>query len=161
LDSAPLFKRIRRDEPWDGGSNAKQTGIQNPIFIAPADPQIDKPLANFTSYVAIVGLHTAWAGATPRKLSDFKDPSKTILLVEVVNSGIHWAEPRDLYVGQVSPGINPSIGQGISSANPRGAYVLFADGHTEFLPNSTDPKKLAEMLSIDGTSDQAKPESPR
>jgi prepilin-type processing-associated H-X9-DG protein len=153
LDEARLATLIRRDESWDGSNNAKWTGICPPTFIAPADPQNDKPRASFTSYVAIVGAHTAWSGATARKLSEFKNPSKTILLVEVANSGIHWAEPRDLYIGQMSTGVNSAVGQGISSANPRGAYVLFADGHIEFLPNSTDPKKLVEMLDLDGPHD--------
>ncbi len=147
-DLAPL---VHRDEAWDGPSNSKWSHVVLSLFDCPDDPQNAGSLSNLTSYLAVVGPHTAWAGATPRKLSDFKDPSKTILLVEVANSGIHWAEPRDLYVGQMAPGINPKVGQGISSGHLGGdVTVFFADGAVRFLPANTDPKKLAELLDLDG-----------
>jgi hypothetical protein len=155
MDNNYLAKAIRKDEAWDGPNNAKSTSVCQMSYLAPSDPQIDKSPANFTSYVAVVGPRAAWSGATPRKLSDFKNPSKTILLVEIAHSGIHWAEPRDLYVGQMAPGINPKVGQGISSDDAGGAHVLYADGSIEFLPDTTDPKKLAELLDIDGPHDTA------
>jgi prepilin-type processing-associated H-X9-DG protein len=151
LDQANLAQTIHMDEPWDSPNNAKSTQLCLVLFNCPDDPQNAGGLSNLTGYLAVVGPHTAWSGATPRKLSDFKDPSKTILLVEVADSGIHWAEPRDLYVGQMSAGINPKVGQGISSGHPGGAVtVLFADGAVQFLPADTDPKKLAELLDLDG-----------
>ncbi len=115
-------------------------------YSCPSDqPQIELPI---TDYVAIVGPNTAWSGTTGRKLSEFKDPSKTILVVEVAEPGINWAEPRDLYVGQMAPGINPKSGQGVSSFHKGGANVLFADGHVEFLTDDTDPKRLAAMFDV-------------
>ena len=42
-----------------------------------------------TSYVAVMGRDTAWAGDKPRKLADIgKEASTTIMLVEVTHSGI-------------------------------------------------------------------------
>jgi prepilin-type processing-associated H-X9-DG protein len=150
MDEQPLAKKIRSDEAWDGPNNSQPTQYGLFTFACPSDPQLAGSSCNVTDYVAVVGPHTAWSGAKPRKLSDFKDPSKTILLVEVANAGIHWAEPRDLYVGQMSPGINSKVGQGISSDHSGGAHVLFADGSVDFLPDTTDPKKLGEMLDLDG-----------
>ena len=111
---------------------------------------------SYTSYLAVVGPNTAWPGAKASKLADFADPSKTILVVEVANSGINWAEPRDLYVGQMAAGVNSKSGQGISSAHPGGAEALFADGHIEFIPDDIDPKKLAEMFEIRPPANSAK-----
>ena len=151
-----LAKMVHSDEAWDGPNNTKWAERCVAGFNCPDDPQPSGSASRLTSYLGVVGPHAAWSGATPRKLSDFKNPSKTILLVEVAHAGVHWAEPRDLYIGQMSPGINPSVGQGISSGHAGGgANVLFADGAVRFLPNSTDPKKLAEMLDLDGCSDQA------
>jgi hypothetical protein len=147
---------VHHDEAWDGPNNAKWSQVIFPLFSCPDEPESAGTASNFTSYLAVVGPHTAWSGAKPRKLSDFKDPSKTILLVEVANSGIHWAEPHDLYIGQMAPGINPKTGQGISSGHPgETVTVMFADGAIRFLPATTDPKKLAEMLDLDGCNDQA------
>lgn len=150
LEEGNLYKSIHKDEAWDGPNNAKLTDSHLEAFGCPENRDSTKPPPTSTNYLAVVGPHTAWTGAKPRKRSDFKDPSKTILVVQVVNSGIDWAEPRDLYIGQMPFAINPTAGQGISSNRPGGALVLFADAHVDFLENSTDPKKLAEMLDIDG-----------
>lgn len=156
LDQTNIRNAIRSDEAWNGANNAKWSQVVLTFFNCPDDPQFAGGASNLTSYLAVVGPHTAWSGTKPRKSSDFKDPSKTILLVEVANSGIHWAEPRDLYIGQMAPGINPKIGQGISSGHPNGTVnILFADGSIRSLPPTTDPKKLAEMLDLDGCNDQA------
>jgi prepilin-type processing-associated H-X9-DG protein len=101
-----------------------------------------------TDYVAIVGPNTAWPRAKGSKLSDFKDPSKTILVVEVTNSGISWAEPRDLSL--------EVIAKGILSNHVGGFDAVFADGHVEFIPDDIDPKKLAEMFEINPLPDAAK-----
>lgn len=155
LEEQHLAKSIRRDEAWDGPNNVKLAQTDLEVFSCPENRDSTKPPPTTTAFLAVVGPHTAWAGAKPRKLSDFKDPSKTILIVEVDNSGINWAEPRDLYIGQMPPEINPAAGQGISSVHRGGALVLFADCHVESLPNTTDPKKLAEMLDLDGCNDQS------
>jgi len=49
-----------------------------------------------TSYFAVVGPNAAWAGEKPRKLADFgTNAASTVMLVEVANSDIAWAEPED------------------------------------------------------------------
>ena len=155
LDNANLARQIRSDEAWDSPNNAKSTATPMAVFICPDDRHRAKSTPTLTNYVAVVGPHTAWSGAKPRKLSDFNDPSKTILLVEVANSGIHWAEPRDLYIGQMPMAINPKIGQGISSDHPGGVNAEFVDGSVHFMPDTIDPEDLAELLDIDGKSNAA------
>ncbi len=144
LDHDSFYKAFHLDQAWDSAANRQLSQMGTDYFSCPADGQA----RTMTNYVAVVGPNTAWPGAKGSKLADFKDPSKTILLVEVANSGIHWAEPRDLYIGQMAPGVNPAGGQGISSEHKGGANVLFADGHVEFLPDDIDPKKFARMLEI-------------
>ena len=122
-----------------------------PLFDCPDDPQNAAPLSNMTSYLAVVGPHTAWAGAKPRKLSDFKDPSKTILLVEVANSGIHWAEPAICMSAKWRrASIRKSVREYRAVIRAATSTVLFADGAVHFFPQTTDPKKLAELLDLDG-----------
>ena len=67
--------------------------------ICPSDLSAYVPGANRTSYVAVVGRIAAWPGEKSRELGsvDFPGgPSNTIMVVEMANSGIQWAEPRDL-----------------------------------------------------------------
>jgi len=151
LGNNNLAQQLHRDEAWDGPNNSKLTQFALPVFNCPSDRRSGSWPSGMTSYVAAVGPNTAWSGTKPRKLSDFKNPGGTILVVEIANSGINWAEPRDLYIGQMPAGINPKVGQGLSSGHPDGAVnVFFADGSIRSLPSTTGPKKLAEMLDLDG-----------
>jgi prepilin-type processing-associated H-X9-DG protein len=98
----------------------------------------------------VVGPGTAWPGIEPVHLRDFTDgEDKTILVVEVADSGIHWMEPRDLHVVQMAPRINAPAGQGIRSRHPSmGAHVLFADAHIEWLSEDVTEDNLRAMLTI-------------
>lgn len=101
-----------------------------------------------TSYVAVVGPHTAWPGVASTRLSDFKHESKTILLIELPDSGIVWTEPRDVSICQFAVCTKSQSGEGIIGHHPGGFNALFADGHVELLPNDIDPEQLASMFDI-------------
>ncbi len=141
LDSdMSLYSSFNLNEPWDGPNNAARSRTLLTNYHCPSSSQ----QAPLTDYVAVIGPNTAWPGAKGNKLTDFKDPSKTILVVEVANSGIHWAEPRDLSIEKVA--------KGILSNHVGGFNAVFADGHVEFISDDIDPKKLAEMLEINPQS---------
>ena len=53
------------------------------------------------------------------------DPSQTILVVEVSDSDIHWAEPGDFELSKMAIGINKSDTEGVSSHHGR---ELFTSG---------------------------------
>ncbi len=148
LDGQSVLDKFNRTQAWNGPNNAAvSNGLPFNLFRCPSGP--DNP---FTNYLAIVGPNTAWPGATGRKLSEIKNPSRTILVIEVADSGINWAEPRDLTIDQIARGINPKTGLGPSSHHPGGVNALFADGHVEFLPEDIDPKELARMCDINPPS---------
>ena len=155
LDHNNLAQQFHRGEAWDGPNNSNLAKTVLPVFGCPSELGPRGWLSGMTSYVAVVGPNTAWSGTTPRKLSEFKNPGGTILVIEIANSGINWAEPRDLYIGQMPMAINPKIGQGISSDHPGGVNAVFVDGSVHFIPDTIDPKKLAELLDLDGCSDSS------
>jgi prepilin-type processing-associated H-X9-DG protein len=142
--STKLYSSFNLNEPWDGPNNGLRSQTMFTIYHCPVSAQ-QPPL---TDYVAVVGPNTAWPGAKGSKLSDFKDPSKTILVVEVANSGINWAEPRDLSVEEIVKGIRGNHAGGFNA--------VFADAHVEFISDDIDPKKLAEMFEINPRGDQPK-----
>ena len=148
LDLEGLYKQYHFDEPWDGPKNRKLHSIPMPIYRCPSDGPVSQTMS---SYVAVVGAGTAWPGATSAKLADFSDgANQTIMLVEMVNSGIHWMEPKDLDFAKMPMAINAKSGKGISGEHARGANVAFADGHIEFLKDDTSPALFRALLTIHG-----------
>jgi hypothetical protein len=150
-----FYDRYDFTEPWNGPHNsalAREFGRPG-VFQCPADPGLAREGGGAdTSFVAIVGPHTCWPGATPITIRDITDgSSNTLLVVESHRSGIHWLEPRDLHVLQMAPTINPAGGQGISSAHGRqgGAEVGLADGAARFISETTDQETLRRLIERD------------
>jgi len=149
IDQRNLYKQYRFDEPWDGPNNiALANATSWPSFYR-------CPSSNWngeTNYFAVVGPQTIWPGTKTTKMSDIKDgTANTIMLVEVHNSGIHWMEPRDLDISQMSMSVNPHTGSGISSAHPGGwAHVALASGETRAIDHTAPPQALRAALTIAG-----------
>ena len=102
IEEGTLYRTYHFDEPWNGPRNSKLSQVELRLFQCPDD----RPKPFETSYVAIIGPGTAWSVPGGAKLSDITDgPENTILLVEMKNSGIKWAEPRDLDLNNLPPGI--------------------------------------------------------
>jgi hypothetical protein len=152
LEQKALYDNYRLDEPWDGPNN-RQIAAELKIFMCGSD---QRGIAGQTSYVAVVGPGTAWAGAKSVKFEEITDGiSNTILLVEVHNSGIHWMEPRDLDASQMAMAINANPARkgvipGISSGHPGVAQAAMADGSVRALPDDTPPATVRAMLTIAG-----------
>jgi prepilin-type processing-associated H-X9-DG protein len=149
LDRNELYEMYRFDEPWDGPNNSKLHDLIGDAFRCPQDHSGAR--STETSYVAVVGPNTIWPADHVVKLDDVTDGlSSTLLVVEIANSGIHWMEPRDLHVSQMTRTINGKSGQGISSAHPGGAVVGFADGRVRFLGETTPAATIEALLTIRG-----------
>ncbi len=150
LDQQSLYTQYRFDEPWDGPHNRKLADSIVPVYNCPSDEHGGSKTGTLTmtNYVAVVGPETAWPEQGAMTIDDFTDgTSNTILLVEVANSGIHWMEPRDLHVLQMTPVLNAKSGQGISSRHPGGANVLLGDGTVRFVPARLTSDELRAWLT--------------
>ena len=104
-----------------------------------------------TSYVAIVGPRTMWSPGLYVRAADFVDGlSQTIMVVEIANSDIEWLEPRDLPLAEVYDSLysnsQPALLASHEKGGVQGGIVVFADGHTEFLPHSTSQQQLIDVL---------------
>lgn len=153
LDRIDLYKAYRFDEPWDGPNNSKLHGVAMDILACPSD--VYAPGVHYTSYVAVLGDHTAWPGATPmttQTISDHDGTARTLLLIETHNSGIHWMEPRDTTLEMCVAGVDgPLAGKspGTQGNHAGGGVVSFVDGHITFLNHSVTAAELKELLTID------------
>lgn len=162
LDRVDLYRAYRFDEPWDGPNNRLLHSEMVDLFACPKD--VRGPDDMHTSYVAVLGEHTAWPGAQATSVAEIeaKDGGdRTILLVETHDSGIHWMEPRDIQLDWCITAIDgPLAGSraGTHGNHETGGVVGFVDGHVTFLEKYTQPATL-ESLFI--TDDDGPPEAPK
>lgn len=143
LSYQSLYDQYDFSQPWNGPENSHLANVRLDVFRCPTS----SPSGVTTNYLTVTGPGTAWPGAVGSKLSDFDDPSETILVVEVVGADIPWAEPRDLEIDSLKPAINDRRTFGISSRHRGGANVLMADGKVRFLTNDVLAAKLRTMLA--------------
>jgi hypothetical protein len=158
LDEQDLADQFHFDEPWNSPSNRMVTDLTIGLFQCPAQPAVRDPTTN---YMMVVGPHTISSGREPVKLAEITDGlADTILLVEVADSRVWWAEPEDLRFDQINFKINSSKRQGISSYHPGGVNAAFCGEHPEtqdgvvrFLKDSMNPQLVKAMLTIDAAED--------
>ena len=140
LEQANLFAAFKKDEPWDSPSNLAISQASIKVFM---DASSTDSTPGKTDYLFATGPGTAFDGAKSTPLRGIKDgSSNTILMVEVKNSGINWAEPADLAISQPMqlPAGNHSGGN----------IVLFADGSVRFVSQSASPQTIRELATISG-----------
>jgi hypothetical protein len=150
LEGVPqdLVAKYNFDEPWDSVGNRKVTDVPLAVYHCPSEPSAKEPT---TSYMMVVGLHTISDGPHSRRGSDITDGfSNTIMLVEVADSGVGWAEPKDLDFDKIDFKINGKKRPGISSQHSDGAFIALGDGSVRFIVDATKPELIKAMLTIDG-----------
>jgi prepilin-type processing-associated H-X9-DG protein len=150
LEGVPqdLVAKYNFDEPWDSPNNRIVSDVALAIYHCPSEPNAEEPT---TSYMMVVGSHTISDGPHSRKGSDFTDgTSNTIMLVEVADSGIGWAEPKDLEFDKIDFKINGKKRPGIGSPHSGGTNIAMCDGSVRWVSDTMEPVMLKAMLTIDG-----------
>ena len=148
LGQKSLYDQYRFDEPWDSPNNRRVTDEAVMVYQCPSRPDRN---VRTTDYMIVVGPHTISDGPHGRKPADIKDGfSNTIMIVEVADSATPWAEPRNLKFDEINFQINNGRAPGIGSHHACGATVARCDGSVQFLDDSTDPKLIRPLLTIDG-----------
>ncbi len=148
LERQDLFDRYHFNESWDSPNNRAVSDLTLALFQCPSRTATSEPTTN---YMLVVGPHTVTNGSESKKIDEITDGvANTILLVEVADSAVRWAEPVDLDFNKMKFGINTSKRQGISSNHPSGANVAFCDGSVRLLSNSYNPQLVKALLTVNG-----------
>jgi prepilin-type processing-associated H-X9-DG protein len=148
IDQGDFYSRYNIDEAWNGRRNSKVTTFHNNAYQCPSDGAAGP---YDTSYVAVIAPGSVWSVPGGAKLSDITDgPEDTVLLVEMKNSGIKWAEPRDLDLNNLPPGITKQNLLHSLSNHAGGFNAVFTDGHVEFIPDNIPWADFQAMLTIAG-----------
>jgi prepilin-type processing-associated H-X9-DG protein len=133
MDHGFIYNSLKKDELWNSSQNAKILGkVSIEEYKCPSDVH---GIDDFTTnYIAVIGPGTAWREDGPVKLSDLPDGgAHTVMLLEIANSGMHWAEPCDISVDKALERMKTGKGLGISSGHPSVINILFADGSVRCL----------------------------
>ena len=169
MEQSTLYKAYDFKKPWDSPENKSVCQTCRPTYECPSESiEVRMSAAPQTSYLAVVGPNAAWAGDKPRKLADLSSQARhTIMVVEVADSGVEWAEPRDFSLDV--PGIVGATPRAIplsSNHRPRdgffytydhasGVNVAMADGSVLFLrTGNLSPDELRKILEIGGCTDE-------
>ncbi len=163
LERGDLYDQIKLDEPWNSSHNRRLAGFMPHVYKCPADNSEEGE----TSYLAVLGPGTFWS-PRKRKLTA-AELDMTIVVVESVDSGVSWMEPRDISLetidrmGGMSSGIPPHLCGGgdepfhgvFSGYNPRlvgyrirGANCLFGNGLVRTISENVSAETLRELLTI-------------
>lgn len=85
-----------------------------------------------TRFLAVTGPGTVWPDDGTVRLADIPHPDRTVLLLEVPDSQIHWMEPADLPLSD------------LHIAGP--VHALFADGQVRLI--NPDDSSRAELRAL-------------
>ncbi len=164
-----LYRTYDLAQPWDGPKNKKLAAVRLSEYVCPSEPSTTAPGGESTSYVAVVGNGVAWAGETSSKSTDVSnDPSHTVMLIEVANSGIAWSEPRDFSLDTLN--VSGAESPPMTLASHRvghsefffiydagtGIHIAMADGSVHFLrTDCLSSEELRKVLAIGGCKNVA------
>ena len=153
LGRIDLYKRFHLDEPWDSEHNKRLIPLMPHLYANPSNAR--RGMAN---YLAVCGKGLMFEGEKGRKFDDFKDPTKTIIVVEADDDhAVVWTKPEDWEFDPRRPlaGLGHSHPGGFFHAG--GFIAMFADGHVQLIPQDIDPKEFQAMLPIAGSEKAVPP----
>lgn len=160
LDGSPLIQKYHRDREWNSLENRPVSSLHLWAFVCPAATSQRKgpaPEFGLTDYAVLVGKTTLFPPGEQISLNNVTDGlSNTIMAVEAVGRGIHWAEPKDIYLPFAELVIRSAdadrnqLNPLISSAHLGGGHVLLGDESVKFLSSKIDPKVLEALTTANG-----------
>lgn len=140
LEQSYIYDQWDKTQAWDSNVNRPLSQTMIPTFYDPAD---SGPPGQ-TSYLFPVGQGTLFEQGQRITFGNVNDgTSNTLMLVEVKNSGINWAEPRDIDV---------TAGAGLPPSNHNSGNIIgMADGSVRTLPLGTPPATIQGAASRAGS----------
>ncbi len=75
------------------------------------------------------------------------DDKSAVIIIEIADSDIHWMEPRDVLLSEMSMKINDRSKRSLSSYHG-GACIARADGKIEILDEATTEEQVRELLKL-------------
>ena len=148
LEHASLHQAYNFDQPWDSPANRAVVDRMIPVYACPSDPGAFESFT--TNYMVITGPGTVFEGSEATAIREIRDGlSNTLLVVEVRDTGVHWAAPVDLDADNL---VLPFQGgpRSPGSWHPGGVNVVMCDGSVRFLSETTAPEVFRSLTTKAG-----------
>jgi len=141
MEQKPLYEEFDKTQAWDSAANIELSKRDLQVF---TDPSASKRIPGQTDFLFVVGKGTLFEPPpTGTGMASIRDgTSNTMFMVEIKNSGIHWAEPRDLDFSQpmsLPLGNHPNIN-----------LAVFYDGHTSAITKNVPPQTVRDLATCAG-----------
>ncbi|MCA9069462.1 MAG: DUF1559 domain-containing protein, partial [Planctomycetaceae bacterium] len=156
LDRKKLYEEFDLSKPWDSPENLKLLSQMPECYGCPTEVDWrEKPTT--TSYLAVVGEHTAWPFERSTQFSDFTDGTPNTILVMESRSQIPWTAPQDLTLPEAvsqwaiddNPDLDGHRSEDLFHESYYGRSVAFADGRVGVVGKGLDPQLATQVLTID------------
>ena len=135
-------------DTWrDNGGNVSQYVYVPPAYRCPGALRTQSPL--LTNYAMLIDDRPGKPNGPPSlpgSVPPTLDPKSAVIIIEIADSDIHWMEPRDVLLSELSMQINDRSKRSLSSYHG-GACVAHADGSVECLDDATTEERLRELLT--------------
>jgi hypothetical protein len=152
LGEKELYEAYDFEEPWNGRNNRKLAERIPRVFRCPSfehHRSAEASDAHLTSYCAITGSGTAFAGSTPMSFSDVSDGAlNTLLVAEVSAQQRPWMQPRDVTVANIHFQFSDEEADKLNHES--GAQFLFVAGNVHFINHTIPPDLLTALTTIAG-----------
>ncbi len=149
MDQGDIYNSFNLGQSWDSPENRPLSQTYIKAFRCPHSGGDWKTFS--TSYVVITGKDTLFPAGKITSIANIsKDPSSAILVAEVADSSIHWAEPKDLDRDTMSFLVNDASRPSLGSNHEGGPYVAFVDATVRQLDSSRSPAVVKAMTTRHG-----------
>ena len=147
LEQQALYAQYNFNEPWDSPANQLVTNTVIPVFHCPSSTAGPTE----TNYMAIAGPGTVFEDAKATTMMEITDgTSNTLMVVEVENSGVNWAQPVDVDASRLSPPWSPPGPGKPGSRHPGGIQAALCDGSVRFLSEAISPTTVQALSTKAG-----------
>lgn len=158
LDEAPLYEEFDLTESWDGPHNRELLRRIPSPYACPPSVSEEEGGESATSYVAVIGEETAWPGASPSRLPDFRDGTSESIIVIECHANIPWTEPRDVSLEEAVTLLAVTEpfsalghhGQTFFRDHFYGRHFLMVDGSVRYASHHLDGDLARAVLTIAG-----------
>jgi hypothetical protein len=134
-------------KPWNSPSNIQLEELGIRYFRCPSAPRSQNRFC--TNYVMLIDDRPGKPNGPPNRpgsVSPTFDDLSAVMVIEIADSDIHYMEPRDVLLSELSMKINDRSKRSLSSYHG-GACVVHADGSVEILDETTTEEQLRELLT--------------
>ena len=146
MEHADIYEKLHLNEPWNSPHNEKLLSKVEYDYIFRCS-QHGRSKKNIINHVLVTGPGTIWEDGKACSMEDIYHPNRTLMLIEVPDIRVHWAEPFDLKINDIDPRFLFENGSFNTSPHIY-AIATFADGHTSTIPQEemlTALKKLSQI----------------